>query len=49
MTVVPVEVAKQRIMSRDKLPEAEAIRRITSQMSNEERLKYADVVIDTSM
>lgn len=37
-----------RLMKRDNLTEAEIKRRINSQLTREERLKYADVVIDNS-
>tara|TARA_B110000090_G_scaffold142061_1_gene156125 strand:+ start:678 stop:860 length:183 start_codon:yes stop_codon:yes gene_type:complete len=35
-------------MARNKLSEEEALKRIDSQMSNEERLRSADVQIDNS-
>jgi len=38
----------KRLMSRDKLSEEEAMRRIRSQMSVEEKRKYADYVIDNN-
>jgi len=47
VTVVPPHVAKERIMRRNNLSEEEAQRRIDSQISNEERIKHADTVIDT--
>lgn len=38
----------QRLISRNNLPEAEALRRIAAQMSQEEKKRYADFLIDTS-
>jgi dephospho-CoA kinase len=37
-----------RLMSRDGLSEADAAKRIASQMSQEEKKKHADYLIDTS-
>jgi len=48
VTAVPEEVAVKRFSERKGLSEDEAVRRIKSQMSNEERIKHADRVIDTS-
>ena len=42
------EVQLQRLMVRNNLSEAEASRRIAAQMSQEEKLKFADYAIDTS-
>jgi dephospho-CoA kinase len=42
------EVQLERLMLRDKLSRAEAERRINSQMSQEEKQKFADYLIDTS-
>jgi dephospho-CoA kinase len=42
------EVQLERLMLRDKLSRDEALRRINSQMSQEEKQKYADYLIDTS-
>ena len=42
------EVQLERLMLRDKLSREEAERRITSQMSQEEKQKFADYLIDTS-
>jgi dephospho-CoA kinase len=42
------EVQLERLMLRDKLSRAEAGRRINSQMSQEEKQKFADFLIDTS-
>lgn len=47
VTVVPPEVAARRTAERSGLPEAEILARIKSQMSNEERVRQSDVVIDT--
>jgi len=48
VTAVPEEMAAQRFSERSGLSEQEAIRRIKAQMSNQERIKHADRVIDTS-
>ena len=42
------EVQLERLMLRDKLSQAEAQRRIDSQMPQEEKQKFADYLIDTS-
>jgi dephospho-CoA kinase len=42
------EVQLERLMLRDKLSRAEAERRISSQMPQEEKQKFADYLIDTS-
>ncbi len=42
------EVQLERLMLRDKLSRDEALRRIDSQMPQEEKLRYADYLIDTS-
>ena len=42
------EVQIERLMLRDKLSRDEALRRINSQMSQEEKQKFADYLIDTS-
>eukprot|EP01125_Pyxidicula_operculata_P011192 TRINITY_DN365_c0_g1_i1.p2 TRINITY_DN365_c0_g1~~TRINITY_DN365_c0_g1_i1.p2 ORF type:complete len:210 (+),score=53.48 TRINITY_DN365_c0_g1_i1:1874-2503(+) len=47
VTMVPPEVAVQRIMKRNNISEEEANNRIKSQISNEERKKLANVVINT--
>jgi len=47
LTLVPPAVAAQRLMERNRLSREEAQARIASQLSNEERLGHADVVIDT--
>jgi phosphopantetheine adenylyltransferase/dephospho-CoA kinase len=47
VTVSP-EIARDRLMSRNGLTEAQAQSRIDSQLSNKERLAYADVKIDNS-
>lgn len=47
VTVVPPEVAAKRTAERSGLPEDEILARIKSQMSNEERIQQAHVVIDT--
>lgn len=47
VTVVPQEVAAQRLIGRNGLSPEQAMARIRSQLSNEERLRHAHVVIDT--
>jgi dephospho-CoA kinase len=47
LTLVPPAVAGQRLVERDGFSQRDAEARIASQLSNEERLKHADVVIDT--
>ncbi|HEX8639040.1 MAG TPA: dephospho-CoA kinase [Pyrinomonadaceae bacterium] len=42
------EIQLQRLVSRDNLSEAEALRRINAQMSQQEKKRYADFLIDTS-
>lgn len=42
------EVQMKRIMGRDKVSRKEALRKIEAQMPSEEKLKYADYIIDTS-
>ena len=42
------ETQLKRVMERDKLSSEDAWNRINAQMSNDERLKYADAVIDTT-
>lgn len=42
------EVQLERLMLRDKLSHDEALRRINSQMPQEEKQKFADYLIDTS-
>lgn len=42
------EIQLQRLMSRNNLSETEALRRINSQMPQDEKKKYADFLIDTS-
>lgn len=48
VTVVPPEVARERLMARNGLTPEQAQARIDSQISNEERTRHADVVIDTN-
>ena len=42
------EVQLQRLMTRDGIPREEALRRVNSQMSQAEKQKFADYLIDTS-
>lgn len=44
----PLEIQLQRLMARNNLTESEAMARINKQFSAEERIKFADYVIDTS-
>ena len=48
VTAAPVEVASARLQKRNNLTEEQALLRISSQLSNEERASTADVVIDTT-
>ncbi len=48
VTAVPEDVAARRFSERSGFSEQDAARRVKSQMSNEERIKHADRVIDTS-
>jgi dephospho-CoA kinase len=47
VTVAPEAVVLKRLLERTGLTEHEAKARINAQLSNEERIKHADVVIDT--
>lgn len=47
VTVAPEQVAARRTSERSGISEAQALERIRAQMSNEERKKRANVVIDT--
>ena len=47
VTVAPEATVIRRIMERSGLSEQEAMVRVQSQISSEERIKHADVVIDT--
>ncbi len=49
VTVAPRETVLKRLREREKLSREEAMSRIRSQMSRSERLKRADVVIDTNV
>lgn len=42
------EIQLRRLITRDRLPEAEAEKRIKSQMAQSEKKKFADYLIDTS-
>lgn len=44
----PLEVRLKRLMERDGIGEELALKKINSQLSNEEKLKYAHYIIDTS-
>jgi dephospho-CoA kinase len=48
VTVAPPETAAHRVAERSRLPLEQVLERIRSQMTNEERTKRADIVIDTS-
>lgn len=47
VTVAPESTVLKRLMERTGLSEQQSLARIRSQMSNEARVKHADVVIDT--
>jgi dephospho-CoA kinase len=47
VTVAPEPVVLKRLKNKSRLSEAEALARIRSQLPSEERLKHADVVIET--
>eukprot|EP01132_Coremiostelium_polycephalum_P003893 gene3893-4859_t len=47
VSVVPTEVAVERIQTRNNLSREDALRRINSQISNQERIDRADVVFNT--
>lgn len=42
------DIQIERLMERDQIKRKEAVQRLKSQMTSEEKLKYADYVIDTS-
>lgn len=48
VVVTPKELQLTRLMARNKLSEAEALARIDKQLSSEEKVKYADYVIETT-
>jgi dephospho-CoA kinase len=48
LTHCPKKIQISRLMRRDKIDRTEAINKIESQTPSEEKLKYADYVIDTS-
>jgi dephospho-CoA kinase len=48
VTVTPPETAAERVSVRSKMPIEQVMERIKSQMSNEQRSKRANVIIDTS-
>jgi dephospho-CoA kinase len=48
LVLANTETQLKRVMERDHLSSEDAWNRINAQMSNEERLKYADAVIDTT-
>ena len=45
---VEPDIAKQRLMARNNFSAEEAVKRIKSQITNEERLKHADIAIDNN-
>jgi dephospho-CoA kinase len=47
VTLAPESVVLKRLKKKSGMPEEQALARIRSQLSSEERLKHADVVIDT--
>ena len=48
VTAAPEDEASRRLQNRNNLTEEQALQRIRSQISNEERAKHATVLIDTS-
>jgi dephospho-CoA kinase len=48
LVVVPPEVARERIMSRNGLTAEQADARIAAQLTNDERARHAQVIIDNS-
>jgi len=44
----PVEIQLSRLMARDGLDREEALRRLSAQMTNEEKIRYADYIVDAS-
>jgi len=48
LTLVPREVAIERLIARNNLSREEAEKRLNSQLSNEERTHYASFIIDTN-
>jgi dephospho-CoA kinase len=48
LVTVPPEIAKERIMSRNALSAEQAEQRIAAQLTNEERARHAQVIIDNS-
>lgn len=48
LVAVPLELQKHRLKRRDNLSSAEVERRIAAQMSREDKLRYADYVIDNT-
>lgn len=48
LVTLPYDVQLRRLMERDNLTEEEARQRIASQMSQEKKKEYADVIIDNS-
>ena len=48
MVVADKEVAIERLQQYRNLPRAQAEKRIDSQLSNEERIKYADLTVENN-
>lgn len=48
LVIVDSETQIERLMKRDDIPREEALRKIAAQMSQDEKIVYADVVIDNS-
>jgi dephospho-CoA kinase len=48
MTYCKKEVQKKRLMERDGISRKQTMKIIKSQMQSQEKLKYADYIIDTS-
>ena len=48
MVIVPPEIARERVMERNGLTAEQADARIAAQLTNDERAKHAQVVIENS-
>lgn len=48
LAYVPEEIQVERLMSRDRIPREEALKKVRSQMPIEEKKKYATLIIDNS-
>ncbi len=48
ITIIDPDIAIERLVKRNLISKEEAIKRLSSQLTNEQRLPYADVIIDTN-